>query len=910
VKALIAAVILLIVPARAFAAADTWYSGDSGPFNQNNLWSDTSWPSSSSDTAAFNVPGSYTVTFPSLSPTNQDLFVNQGTVTFASSGGPQTYTLTQSGGDSTANLSGGTFTLGTSENPLSIAAANRTWVQTGGTMNVKYGSHLTAANLGLGRLVSGTPSLEIDGSGSQLSANGSSNTLGQNGASGSLTLLNGASGSLGNTNLASSATSGTGNITVQSGATLAIGSVSAGAAGLAGQSATILVTGSGSSITQAAGTNLTLGAASGSTTILNVNGGGSYTVPSTGSTFLYPTGTININGGSASLGTLQANGGLVNLNSGSLSYLGELKVGLGGVLGENLSLDTSKSLTLSGSTTIDPLYKLDLTGGTFSTGSLVSNGTFNFSSGTLGITGAGGLTVGTAGPFGSTFTLSTGRNLNVTNTTTINPGSLLALESGSGFTTGTLANNGELALEGSAATAGGTTVNNAGLIHGEGRITAAVNNNSTGEIRAESGKRLLFSGSNGANAGQINLLGGTAEFNQPLSNASTGTIMGHGTLAVHGTGLTNQGNIAFTTGQTDVFGKVSNQSGAKIVISGGGSTTFYDDVTAAGGTIQVSPGCTAVFFGSYNGGTTGTGTVYNEGDLRPGNSPAAVSFGGQLLSDGRLWIELGGTARGSQYDALEVADKLTLGGTLNVALINGFQPAHNETFDILHFGSRSGDFAVKSGLDLGGRLTLIPQFTPASLILTAAQGGSGTWRFDLSGNASVSTNWSSAIPNGTGDVATLGAVIGTAQTVAVDAPTTLGGITFNNTHRYTLAGPQTITLDNGGAAATIRVDGAGPDGHVISAPLSLASDLLLQVGTGSLTLGGVINDPSGKRIMRLGAGSVFITGSQNYGAGTVLQIGSGGSAPVPAPLPEPATLTLLVIAGVCCLAGWRWRASS
>jgi len=208
-------------------------------------------------------------------------------------------------------------------------------------------------------------------------------------------------------------------------------------------------------------------------------------------------------------------------------------------------------------------------------------------------------------------------------------------------------------------------------------------------------------------------------------------------------------------------------------------------------------------------------------------------------------------------------------------------------------------------LDLGGRLTLVPQYTPSSLVLTTVQGGPGSWRFDQSGNASISTNWTGGLPNGVGDVATLGPVITTGQTVTVDTPTTLGGITFNSNFRYTLGGPQTITLNNGTDAALIQASGTDPIGHLLSAPLNLSSNLTIQTSLGTLTLSGGINDPLGKQIIVVGTGTTIISGPQSYGPGTVLQFGSSGSgfAPGggPAPVPEPSALVLLVIVGLCLL---------
>src|SRR5439155_22809371 len=98
--------------------------------------------------------------------------------------------------------------------------------------------------------------------------------------------------------------------------------------------------------------------------------------------------TINITDSTANLNSLTFNGGMINFNSGVLSFSGNLAVGLGGLLGSNVTLDFSKSLTLTGTTTINAQHELVLSGGSFSTGSLVNNGTFTFDSGVLSITGA------------------------------------------------------------------------------------------------------------------------------------------------------------------------------------------------------------------------------------------------------------------------------------------------------------------------------------------------------------------------------------------------------------------------------------------------------------------------------------------------------------------------------------------
>jgi hypothetical protein len=92
---------------------------------------------------------------------------------------------------------------------------------------------------------------------------------------------------------------------------------------------------------------------------------------------------------------------------------------------------------------------------------------------------------------------------------------------------------------------------------------------------------------------------------------------------------------------------------------------------------------------------TGPGTVYLEGDLRPGHSPAEISFGGDLIfgSAATLVIDLAGDGPGA-FDVIGVAGLLSLDGALDVRLIDGFVPALGNTFDILDWSTRTGTFST------------------------------------------------------------------------------------------------------------------------------------------------------------------------------------------------------------------------
>jgi hypothetical protein len=191
-------------------------------------------------------------------------------------------------------------------------------------------------------------------------------------------------------------------------------------------------------------------------------------------------------------------------------------------------------------------------------------------------------------------------------------GSLLVLGPGALATVGGgVSNSGEIQLGGDGATlfnSGGYTLTNTGLIHGDGAITFNLNNQSTGELRVESGNRIKFNGG-GSNFGRIDIQNGTLEFTSPLGNASGALIAGHGTLIFGNAGLTNNGNMAFSAGISDVFGDVHNSTGSAsqgITVSGNANVTFWDDVTngtsASDPTLfKVSSGSAATFFGTYSG---------------------------------------------------------------------------------------------------------------------------------------------------------------------------------------------------------------------------------------------------------------------------------------------------------------------
>lgn len=105
--------------------------------------------------------------------------------------------------------------------------------------------------------------------------------------------------------------------------------------------------------------------------------------------------------------------------------------------------------------------------------------------------------------------------------------------------------------------------------------------------------------------------------------------------------------------------------------------------------------------GNVGGAGRINASVQNQagGTIAPGNGVGTLRIDGAFTqaSGAALAIELGGTAAG-QFDMLTVSSTATLGGTLNVAIVNGFLPAVGSSFTVL---TAAGGI-IDNGLSIGG----------------------------------------------------------------------------------------------------------------------------------------------------------------------------------------------------------------
>jgi hypothetical protein len=124
--------------------------------------------------------------------------------------------------------------------------------------------------------------------------------------------------------------------------------------------------------------------------------------------------------------------------------------------------------------------------------------------------------------------------------------------------------------------------------------------------------------------------------------------------------------------------------------------------------------------GTYTGNLTNSAGV-----LAPGQSAGSTTVSGNYTQQAAaaLQIEVGGTLSATQYDAVYVTGSTTLGGNLQVGLINDYIPSSASTFIVLNsVGSVSGSFInVSNGerlLTTDGIGTFVVRYGASSTINT------------------------------------------------------------------------------------------------------------------------------------------------------------------------------------------------
>ncbi len=324
---------------------------------------------------------------------------------------------------------------------------------------------------------------------------------------------------------------------------------------------------------------------------------------------------------------------------------------------------------------------------------------------------------------GNTYALNTGTNIigggvaRITSGTVLVNGTarLRALE----LTGGSLSGDGNLAITDQLTWTGGTMAGAGSTSTGE---TAATYISGPGTKYLD-GRTLnnaglaVWSGAGDLNFSNSAVLNNTGTFDvgndRALAHGSGGssTFYNDGIFTKSaGTGTTTSGVIFLNAGTVEILTGTANFSGGYNQIAG---TLRLSGGNVAGGTLNLQGG-------ALTGSGVITGTIANAGLVSPGPATGVLTVNGNYLQGpaGLLHLDIGGYAPGTGHDRLAVGGTATLGGGLDLGLVNGFTPNVGDSFPVITYAARTGTFAALTGYDLGGGRYFTTDYTPTNLTLT------------------------------------------------------------------------------------------------------------------------------------------------------------------------------------------------
>ncbi|HEY6343447.1 MAG TPA: PEP-CTERM sorting domain-containing protein [Bryobacteraceae bacterium] len=507
----------------------------------------------------------------------------------------------------------------------------------GSAINDSFGGSALTINGGLTN--SGGSAITVNGSfgGATLTVNGNLNNLDTStielSNSGLLTVSNPAGPTI------------TNNGTITDGGTLSLTDSGNGHVGTIAGTGTLTL--QGGALTFAADMNLV------SSSTINGNGtisGGTY-------------GVTNFD----NQGTLMPTTGTITLNS-DFNNDGQVTVNTGNTLVLNASSHVGNS-TFQNATIL-------INGGTLTDNSFLDNGLASGFTGTLTIEGGGTGTISGA----------------------LNNGGIFAGSNGVVTVTGA----------GSSLTATGGIIDGGCAVGcGTGKISVLAGGLLT------SGNQVLIADGAGS-TGSVLINGASSELNTTGNDVTIGTG-GTVTVSAGGTLLTDNGNIttsgAVTVGNGGTIsmgtGDYTQNAGTTTIDAGGiiDPTNFMVN----GGTAQVDGSLTATTVSVANGaeltgnGGTITGNLINDGTLSPGTgaAPGTLTVNGNVnltgatgANDGTFLELIAGLNNFGVLDDTAANGTVTLGGTLDVMLLGGYQPVVGNTFTFIDPFADNGIFTT------------------------------------------------------------------------------------------------------------------------------------------------------------------------------------------------------------------------
>ncbi len=392
--------------------------------------------------------------------------------------------------------------------------------------------------------------------------------------------------------------------------------------------------------------------------------------------------------------------------------------------------------------------------------------------------------------------------------------------------------------------------------------------------------------------GAVVITGGKITTPQYLDqNAGPGTFtLKDGDVTIN---YIRSGVNAASTG--DAFLKVNVEGG---ILRSLGNCTFdssnkgtLTEFNLSGGTLLFSqnfaPGAKNVIF-NFTGGvlsvpslfpsTQGDATFYNRGGTL---APGGIGQTSSMILNGLFVVDSPDAgwdfdiAAAGTYDAIHIRNNgvCSLGGKLNIRLINNFRPNNTTFFSLLRYDNAGNSLAdgtwfnnVADGETLFTedglyRFTVTNNLTDKMIRIL-----NGTPNIRNIPGGDWSEGWSLVTP---GDANNYAAYLGPegSGTVVLNDALILQGLIFTNETGYAIAGGGSLDL------GYIKVQRGN---HTVNVPLTQSQDLMIDVPEGtSLTLGTLTG---GQSMTKTGAGTLYLNGASVCGGlsiqGGMLSFGS------------------------------------
>lgn len=188
---------------------------------------------------------------------------------------------------------------------------------------------------------------------------------------------------------------------------------------------------------------------------------------------------------------------------------------------------------------------------------------------------------------------------------------------------------------------------------------------------------------------------------------------------------------------------------AELALQSTGTLTTTDNSASTGVAGRLS-GSGKIVANLTSAGTIAPGLATSAGSI-------TVTGNVTLQSTAHLAFDLGGLVRKTGYDFFNVSGALTLGGSLDVALLGGFAPQAGNTFDLFDSASVAGSFSALNLPVLTGGLSWNTTLLPTTGVISVAGLTVAPTTYTLAASASTATIHKGGSATITGTITNTGA---------------------------------------------------------------------------------------------------------------------------------------------------------